>query len=457
MTTEAVSTRTRPLRRSQLVLFGLPEFAVYLAVIPMSLYLPFFYSRDLGLDITVIGLLLMVARISDVITDPLIGALSDRTGGRFGRRKPWMAAGVPLMMVAAYQLFAPSGDVTHAYLFVWSMLLWFGWTMINIPYYAWGAELSDDFDERTRITGWRQFFGYTGNISVLLVPVAASQLFGYGGVASEALVIIGGMALVLLPLLIGLTLWKLPERVMVRTAPQPILRNLRIMRKNGSFLVLFFGFTLMSLGTTMIGALFMLFTTFAMDLERQAQPILLAYFAVNIVGLPFWVWLSHRIGKREAWMTGTLVMAIATPAYLLLAPGDIVPFVLITAIIGFAGGNFLALSMSMKADVIEIAARRSRDNIAGAYMAAWSLGAKTTQALAVGISLPLLGLFGFDPRAENGPAEIDALRYTISLLPPLLYLLAIIIIVRYPISKSRLTRLRHAYQRREARSTRVAS
>ena len=53
----------------------------------------------------------------------------------------------------------------------------------------------------------------------------------------------------------------------------------------------------------MIGTLFMLFTTFAMNLERQAQPILLAYFAVNLVGLPFWVWLSHKIGKREAWIT----------------------------------------------------------------------------------------------------------------------------------------------------------
>lgn len=451
MASETAGASAPPLKRSQLVLFGLPEFAVYLAVIPVSLYLPFFYSRDLGLSITDIGLLLMVARISDVVTDPLIGALSDRTRSRFGRRKPWMAAGVPLMMVSAYQLFAPSGAVSNTYLLVWSMLLWFGWTMINIPYYAWGAELSDDFDERTRITGWRQAFGYTGNISVLLVPVAASALFGYGGVASEALVIIGGMALVLLPVLIGLTLWRLPEREKVRASPQPILRNLRIMRKNGSFLVLFAGFTLMSLGTTMIGTLFMLFTTFAMGLERQAQPILLAYFAVNIVGLPFWVWLSHCIGKREAWMTGTLVMALATPTYLLLAPGEIVPFVLITAVIGFAGGNYLALSMSMKADVIEIATRRSRDNIAGSYMAVWSLGAKTTQALAVGISLPLLGLFGFDPRAENGADEINALRYTISLLPSLLYLLAIAIIVRYPISRTRLERLRHAYLRRDAR------
>jgi glycoside/pentoside/hexuronide:cation symporter, GPH family len=356
-----------------------------------------------------------------------------------------------LMLVSAYQLFAPSGPVGNTYLLVWSMLLWFGWTMINIPYYAWGAELSDDFDERTRITGWRQFFGYTGNISVLLVPVAAAQLFGYGGVAREALVIIGGMALVLLPLLVGVTLWKLPERALVPTAPQSMLRNLGIMRRNGSFMVLFAGFTLMSLGTTMIGALFMLFTTYAMELERQAQPILLAYFAVNIVGLPFWVWLSHRIGKREAWMVGTGIMAIATPAYLLLGPGDLVPFILITAVIGFAGGNYLALSTSMKADVIELAARRSRDNVAGAYMAVWSLGSKATQALAVGIALPLLGLFGFDPRTENDPTAIDALRYAIALLPPLMYVLAIAIILRYPISRFRLERLRGAYLRRESR------
>jgi GPH family glycoside/pentoside/hexuronide:cation symporter len=439
------------LRRSQVMLFGLPEFAVYLAVIPMSLYLPFYYSRDLGLSITDIGLLLMVARISDVITDPLIGALSDRTTTRLGRRKPWMIAGVPLMMLSAYQLFSPSGAVSNSYLLIWSVLLWFGWTMINIPYYAWGAELSDDFDERTRITGWRQAFGYAGNISVLLVPVASSQLFGYGGVASEALVIIGGMALVLLPTLIGLTIWRLPERNVAPPARQPILRNLRAMLSNGSFLVLFVGFTLMSLGTTMIGTLFMLFTTFAMDLERQAQPILLSYFAVNIVGLPFWVWLSGRIGKREAWMTGTLLMALTTPLYLTLSPGEIVPFVIMTAIIGFAGGNFIALSLSMKADVIDIATRRRGETNAGAYMAVWSLGSKTTQALALGISLPLLGLFGFDPRAHNGPDEIAALRYAISVLPPVCYLLAIAVIYRYPINRHRLARLRAAFDRRQHR------
>jgi Na+/melibiose symporter-like transporter len=448
---------TTRLRKTQLALFGLPEFATYLAVIPISLYLPFFYSRDLGLSITAVGLVLMLARISDVVIDPLIGALSDHTKLAWGRRKIWMVAGTPLMMISAWALFVATSPVTSLYLLGWSMLLWLGWTMVNIPYYAWGAELSSDFDERTQITGWRQAWGFTGNISVLLVPTIAAALFGYGAVAREALVIIAGMVVVLLPLLIGLTVWRVPERPVASPARQPILQNMRAMFANGSFLVLFFGFTLMSLGTTMIGTLFMLFTTFAMDLERHAQPILLAYFAVNLIGLPFWVWLSHRIGKRETWIAGTLVMALATPGYLFLSPGDLLPFVLITAVIGFAGGNYVALSMSMKADVIEIATLRQRETVAGTYVAVWSLGSKATQALALGVCLPLLGLFGFDPRIENGPDQIAALRYTIALLPSVCYLGAILIISRYGISKLRLDRLRRAFARRESRRVHALS
>ena len=82
----------------------------------------------------------MFARISDVVTDPLIGYFSDRTHTRFGRRKPWLAGGALLMMVSAFMLFNPQFEVTNIYLLGWAVMLWLGWTMINIPYYAWGAE-----------------------------------------------------------------------------------------------------------------------------------------------------------------------------------------------------------------------------------------------------------------------------------------------------------------------------
>ena len=103
----------------------MPEYAVYLASIPVSLYLPLVYSKDLGLSLTEIGLVLMLARVSDVITDPLIGVLSDRTKSRFGKRKPWIAGGTLLMMISAFQLFNPEAlnqmPITKWYLLGWSV------------------------------------------------------------------------------------------------------------------------------------------------------------------------------------------------------------------------------------------------------------------------------------------------------------------------------------------------
>ncbi len=439
------------LKRRTLMAFGLPEYAVYLASIPVVLYLPFVYSRDFGLDLTDVGLILMVGRISDVITDPLIGYISDRTKGRFGKRKPWIAVGTLILMISAYMLFNPEAGVTNTYLLVWAILLWLGWTMVNIPYYAWGAEISDDYDERTRITGWRQFFGFLGNVSVLFIPVASGQLFGYGSLPSEGLTIIGGMALVGLPILVGFTLMLVPEPNRYGTAHTPIFKHLKSMRKNGSFWLLFVAFMLLSLGTGWGSATFMLFATFVVGAEAQTQAILLGYYGANVIALPFWVKLSERIGKKETWMAGGILFVIVTPFFLLLGDGDLWWFFLILAFYGIAGGNFSAISMSMKADVIEIAARRSGENVSGAYIAVWSLGSKLVIAIALGTALPLLGYLGFDPNGENTAEQLRTLSYVYVLPPWLFYATAVVILWRYPISRMRLDRIRVALDKREAR------
>ncbi len=446
------------LKQSTLMLFGLPEYAVYLGSIPVGLYLPFVYSKDLGLELVDVGLILMLARISDVITDPLIGYLSDRTGGRFGRRKPWLAAGALLMMVSAFQLFNPNAlsaaPVDNWHLLSWSVLLWLGWTMINIPYYAWGAELSDDYNERTRITGWRQAFGFLGNVSVLAVPVIAGEITGYGSMPREGLTIIGSMALVALPTLIAVTLWRVPEREAYAKPKASVLTHARAMSRNGSFILLFLGFMLMSLGTGWGSATFMLFATYVVGAEGQTQAILLGYFGANVIALPLWVALAQRIGKKTTWLIGGVLFVIVTPCFLLLEHGDLWWFFLCLALYGVAGGNFAALSMSMKADVIEIAARRSGENMAGSYIAVWSLGQKMVAALALGLALPFLQLLGFDPAGGNDAEQIRALALVYVVPPWLFYALAVVVIWRYPITASRLQRIRAAFERRDARRQR---
>ena len=114
----AQETGEKRLSRWQLAAYG--QLVMPLAVIglPVAVYLPPFYSGTLGLDLAAVGFILMLARISDVFTDPLIGRLSDRTRSRFGRRRPWVLAGVPVMMLSAYMLFLPSGEVSNLYLLI---------------------------------------------------------------------------------------------------------------------------------------------------------------------------------------------------------------------------------------------------------------------------------------------------------------------------------------------------
>ena len=447
--------KSKPLSRSRLIFFGLPDYAVYLASIPVSLYLPFVYSRDLGLGLAEIGLILMLARITDVVTDPVIGYLSDKTQSRFGRRKPWLAAGAIIMSISAWQLFAPSGVVTNWHLLIWSMLLWLGWTMINIPYFAWGAELSNDYNERTRITGWRQAFGYLGNVSVLLIPSLSGQLFGYGNLPKEGLTIVGFMALVLLPTLVFLALWKVPEAKVTQKAQQNLIASTKQMFSNGSFMILFVGFLMLSMGTTWSSSLFMLFAAFVVDIETSTQTILLGFYLMQLLSLPVWVWVSYRIGKKQTWVMGAVIYVLATPGYMMLGPGDIVGFCIVLGGYGIASGNFVAISLSMKADLIEMAAYRAGGAVAGSYMAVWSLGTKFFQALVLGIALPMVSYFGFDPKGVNGPEELFALTFTMTIPPMLLYAASVFVIWRFPLSEARLVRLRSAFQRRDARRSSV--
>ena len=175
------------LPRPKLFAYGLAESPMQMVSLPMGVFLPAFYAQELGLGLAAVGMILMVARLWDVVTDPVIGYLSDRTKTRFGRRKPWILASVPLVMLSVYQLFAPGESVSNSYLLVWTMLLWLGWTLFNIPYFAWGAELSSGYVERTRITGWRTMLGFCGGMAAVLFPALSQMFLDYGGTSGEAL------------------------------------------------------------------------------------------------------------------------------------------------------------------------------------------------------------------------------------------------------------------------------
>ena len=124
---------------------------VSMVLLPLGVYvLP--YYVELGISLYTMSAIIFAARVSDAFTDPLIGVLSDKTKSRWGRRKPWIVGGAPLLMLSLYMLFVPSENPSAWYFGFWIVVLYFAFTIVDLPYFAWGAELSPLYEQRTKIT-----------------------------------------------------------------------------------------------------------------------------------------------------------------------------------------------------------------------------------------------------------------------------------------------------------------
>ncbi|MDH3641099.1 MAG: MFS transporter [Gammaproteobacteria bacterium] len=430
------------LKKSTLFYYSLTDLPIAMSLFPVAVFIPRFYSNDIGIPVALVGAIIIVVRIFDVITDPLMGYISDHTHTRFGRRKPWILAATPIMMLSIYMLFMPPEGAGVVHLSVWYMLLSVAITMMLIPYYAWGAELSTDYNERSRITGGRAMAGITGSFTAQLVPGAALLLFGIGG-SDVVLQLVGITMLIVMPVSVTLTLLKTPEPASDRRSVVPVLKGLKLMWGNGPFKQLVLAFMIGSIGLNITTPLYLFFIADVLNAEDQAIYMLIFFFLTSFMAVPFWVWLARRIGKHRAYLAAFFMLAFAHPFYLLLGEGDFWWMLPITLTTGFASGGFSAtLPNSMKADVIDLDTLRSGENRAALFFSAWSFAQKATSSIGTAFAMFGLALFGFVAGADNGPDELFGVRFLFSTFPSIFFLAGAAIVWKYPITEERHAEIR---------------
>jgi Na+/melibiose symporter-like transporter len=452
--TDAASALTadKPLKTTTTLLYSLPQMPLMMAILPVAIFMAEFYTGKLGLDLATYANVIVAVSIFDIVTDPLIGYLSDKTRTPFGRRRPWIVAGLPVMMAGIYKLFMPSGEVDWVYLLVWMMVLRLGWTMVLIPYYAWGAELSKDYNERSVITGWRAVVGIAGNFSVQLMLVIALVGFDLGG-SDNALYMVGVAVLCIMPVSIGLAAFFVPEPTEIVASTVSIFKGLRIMWRNGPFKRLIFAFLVGNTSYAINMQLFLFYLGSIIGDGRAFAWLLLITSVCAMIAMPFWVKLSQRIGKHKVWIAGYLIVAGISPFYLFLGPGDIYWVIPIIIGAGIASATFDAMPNAMKADVIDLDTLRSGEDRAAWFFAVWSFTTKASMTIAGWLALRGLALAGYDPMLgpNNGPDQLLALKMLYGLGPTVFLLAAVFIAWRYPITQERHQRLRENLARRKAR------
>jgi GPH family glycoside/pentoside/hexuronide:cation symporter len=443
------------LSNSRLILYGLTDMPVMMSIFPAMVFIPRFYSSDMGVSLALVGTIIFAVRILDVFTDPLMGYLSDRTTTRFGRRRPWVVLATPIMMLSIWRLYMPPEHVDGWYMFGWMVVLSLGTTMMLIPYYAWGAELSTDYHERSRITGWRAALGALGQLTAQVVPAVALFFFAIGGTGA-VLELVGTTMLIIFPIAVLLTVIFTPEPAQRVTSSIPILPGLKLMLKNGPFLRLIAAFMIGSIGLNISTPLYIFFVADVLGAENESIYMLSIFYLSSIFSIPIWVRLSSSLGKHKAYIAAYFTIALTHPFYLLLGEGDFWWMLPMTLVTGFAAGGFSqTLPNSMKADVIDLDNLQSGENRAALFFSAWSFAQKATASIGGAIAMFGLALWGFDPApdAMNGESPMFGLRFLFSTFPSLFFLSGAIIIWKYPITEERHAQIRAELAARDGAGT----
>jgi Na+/melibiose symporter-like transporter len=377
--------------RATLLAYALPGLPIAMVGLPLYIYLPAFYAVDLGLGLGVVGAVLLAARLWDIVVDLGIGELSDRIHTRFGRRRPWLVLSLPVICLAVELLFRPVAPVTWQYLLIWTMALYLGWTMFLLPYGAWGAELSTDYHERSRIAGSRETASVLGTLVAVTLPALI------GGDQGDALNALALAILTLLPPAVAIAVATVSEPPPGPYQRQSLVEGYRVLARNRPFRRLILAYLFNGIANGLPATLFLMFVQYRLKSPGWAGVLLLEYFLLGIASVPLWVMASRRLGKHRAW---TLAMAIACLAFAVvpfIPEGGVVWFALVCVVTGLCLGADLALPSSMWADVVDWDTAEMGTERAGLLFALWGVATKLALALAVGIAFPLLEMFGFVP------------------------------------------------------------
>lgn len=418
-------------------LLGLPLAALGL---PLVVYLPPFYAEMPALGTAMVGAMLFVARLFDVVSDPAIGWASDRFPTRWGRRRPWIALGAPVLLVSAWFLFVPGVDVGAVYLLVWSLLAYLGWTLMYLPYTALGAELSPDYDERSRITAFREGFFVLGTLVAIALPAVVQRGVDdpAAGLAAVALFL-----LISLPLAAAVFLALVAEPRYRRRSPPGWRDGARILAGNAPFRRLLAAYLLNGAANGLPAALFMFFVIHILGGDRVAGGAFLAvYFMSAVAGLPVWLRIGRDWSKHRLWCASMLFVCVVFAFAPTLGEGDYIGYLLICVLGGSVLGIDQAIPASIQADVIDEDTAAGGDRRGGVYFGLWGMATKLAFALSVGIAYPVLELAGFDAGSDsNDAAALWTLALLYAGLPVAVKLGVVAMMWRFPLDRERHARL----------------
>jgi glycoside/pentoside/hexuronide:cation symporter, GPH family len=440
--------------------FGLAAYAglvvpIAFVNLPLGIALPSFYAQNTAATLAGIGAVMFASRVFDAVTDPLIGYLSDRTESRFGSRKPWVAFGAVVCVVALYFLFNPAPEDGIGHFAIWSFFYYLGFTFIDIPHKAWGIEIGRSNRERSQISTYVTFFTVVGSLIFWLMPLALSRLSGTTAITGSTFTAISWMFAILLPLLVILAVTFAPNGSRLSSEKPTMLGMFSAVAANRPSWFFFTAYGLWLMGNGVFTAVLYIFMAQYMKLEAQFPFLMIAYFVTQVICVPVWLRLVYRFGKRRCWAFSWIAHPIVGLSVLLIEPGAsaFAPAMALVLASGAIAAGALIMPMAVLGDVIDYGTLKTGINRSANYFAFSNILTKLGLAVGFGLGFPLLGAFGFEwGEPVTGMAKVGLFVCYLG-IPGVLSIVAGLMVLRFPLHADR---HRIVTRRLEQRAARLA-
>ncbi|MEM8537852.1 MAG: MFS transporter [Pseudomonadota bacterium] len=411
--------------------WGLADMGIVVFVIVKQLLILTYLTAFLGVPVGIAGFVTTAVLIFDMVTDPLVGYLSDRTQSRFGRRAPWMFFGVLVMSAGMVGLFAVPAGMGMAANIGWVVAFFgvatVGFTMVAIPYSAQSGEITQDPKERSTMTGFRMAFASVGILigGALIPGLAEGRGYAVG-------------ALMVTPLMVG-AVWislfatrKAPR--IEKPATVPLWDVFGLVFANRAFVVLVLLYGVMTLAVAMItaglpfAAIYLINDTGDTPLSGAADALSVlslmfaAFVAGSILSQAVWVMLSHRLGKVVALVLGLLCyIGLLYALYSVLPSINVTMIAVLLLIGGMTNGAYQQIPWAIYPDLMDVTRAESGVAIEGAFSAIWLFGQKLANAVAPALLGLMLASAGWQESVDGVVPQTDralqTLQLSITLIP----------------------------------------
>ena len=433
MTINTVSNKVR-------AAYGIGDYAICLYWSGVGLYLLYFYTDVVGITPLLAGWIYALGIAWDAITDPFMGYLAERTRTRMGSYRPYIFYGaIPLAFSFILLFWVPPYEGTKLFIFLLTANLVHRtcFTIVSVPYSSLTARITDDSDERTKLTTARMLGASFGTLSVsaLGFPI----VLWFGG-ADEALgfIFLGMICGLTAVIVLSITVKFVEERRFNFTPSQlPSFSKVsKSVAENYPFWIVFGSILILGSTSIMFNNNLIYFVKYSLDLHAYQGLILGVSSGAALLAIPLWAFAALKIGKRNSWMAAMAILLIGFLVFYFYPIASLVELLLVLGFIGIGNGATGVLFWSMLPDTIEYGewktGVRTESSLYG-FMTFAQKGAIAFAALLLGMVLTQIG---FEPNEIQSEQTLSGLKFVMTWIPLIGIFISFILVSFYPIDKS---------------------